>query len=140
MADNKTGNLFLSQVNHISTMLVVNDIDSSIKFYKNIFGFEVKRYEKGIIALVELQNIQLYFIPNSPSTPDKPNVELKTLDTKGKTPVSVVFNVKNCEKTYHLLQQRGLKFFTLPQSPSWGGKRCFALDPDGYLIEIEEGT
>jgi len=140
MSHNKADDQFLSQVNHIATMLVVSNIDSSIEFYKNIFGFEVKRYEKNLIALLKFQNTQLYFITYSPSTPDKPDVELKTLDTKGKTPVSVVFNVKDCDKTYQMLLKRGLKFLTPPQSPPWGGKRCFALDPDGYLLEIEEGT
>lgn len=23
-------------------------------------------------------------------------------------------------------------------SPPWGGGRCFAVDPDGFLIELEE--
>lgn len=27
---------------------------------------------------------------------------------------------------------------TPPHSPPWGGLRCFAKDPDGYLIELEE--
>jgi catechol 2,3-dioxygenase-like lactoylglutathione lyase family enzyme len=29
-------------------------------------------------------------------------------------------------------------FFSEPQAPPWGGLRCFARDPDGYLIEIEQ--
>ena len=133
-------NNFKLQLKHISTMLVVSDIDSSVNFYKDIFGFKVVRYEKKIIALVELNNFQLYFIPFSPATEGKPNVELKTLDKKGVTPVSIVYNVSDCEKSYQLLSEKGLKFLTPPQSPPWGGKRCFALDPDGYLIEIEQGT
>lgn len=133
-------NTFALHVKHISTMLVVKDLDTSVDFYKNLFGFKVVRYEKDIIALVELNNIQLYFIPYSPATSDKPGVELKAPEKRGVTPVSIVFNVSNCDQSYQLLSSAGLQFLTPPQSPPWGGKRCFALDPDGYLIEIEEGT
>lgn len=31
-----------------------------------------------------------------------------------------------------------LKLLTPPKSPPWGGWRCFAHDPDGYLVEIED--
>jgi hypothetical protein len=27
---------------------------------------------------------------------------------------------------------------TPPKQPRWGGWRCFAHDPDGYLIEVED--
>jgi hypothetical protein len=29
-------------------------------------------------------------------------------------------------------------FLAEPHSPPWGGHRCFAVDPDGNLIEVEE--
>lgn len=133
-------NQFSNQVNHVATMLVVEDIDRSLNFYCDIFGFEVKRYEKGFIALVQFKNIQLYFIPVSPPTADKPEIELTNLNTKGKTSVSIVFNVEDCDEVYNHLLEKGLKFQTLPKTPPWGGRRCFAIDPDGYLIEIEQGT
>ena len=131
---------FSNQVNHVSTMLVVLDIDRAVDFYRSMFGFEVRRYEKGIIALVQFKNLQLYFIPASPPTNDKPDIDLVHLNTIGKTSASIVFNVSDCEDVYNQLLDKGLKFQTPPQIPLWGGKRCFAIDPDGYLIEIEQDT
>ena len=32
----------------------------------------------------------------------------------------------------------GVDFLAAPYSPPWGGHRCFALDPDRNLIELEE--
>jgi hypothetical protein len=32
----------------------------------------------------------------------------------------------------------GVEFLTPPKSPPWGGWRCFAHDPDSYLVEIED--
>ncbi|MGI9112250.1 MAG: VOC family protein [Gaiellaceae bacterium] len=39
---------------------------------------------------------------------------------------------------YRALSSRGLRFLTSPMQPPWGGWRCFAQDPGGYLIEIEQ--
>ena len=41
-------------------------------------------------------------------------------------------------EAYDTLSARGVSFLTEPYSPPWGGHRCFAVDPDGYLIELEE--
>ena len=39
---------------------------------------------------------------------------------------------------YEELRGRGVEFLTPPKSPPWGGWRCFARDPDGYVIEVED--
>ena len=31
-----------------------------------------------------------------------------------------------------------LRFLAEPYEPPWGGCRFFCVDPDGYLVEIEE--
>ena len=37
-----------------------------------------------------------------------------------------------------LMYPSGVRFLAEPYSPPWGGHRCFAVDPDGNLIELEE--
>ena len=32
----------------------------------------------------------------------------------------------------------GVGFLAEPFSPPWGGVRCFAVDPDSYLVELEQ--
>jgi hypothetical protein len=46
--------------------------------------------------------------------------------------------VENCQAAYEELRSRGVEFLTPPMQPAWGGSRCFAHDPDGYLIELED--
>ena len=36
------------------------------------------------------------------------------------------------------LATEGVPFLAEPYSPPWGGSRFFCVDPDGYLVEIEQ--
>ena len=36
------------------------------------------------------------------------------------------------------LADRGVEFLADSYRPPWGGCRFFCVDPDGYLVEIEE--
>lgn len=128
---------FKKQIVHIATMLVVSDIERSANFYTQKFGFTIKEQQDGII-LLESGTMLLYLIPKSLPTTDKPTVTLALTNGPDTTSVNIVFRVKNCQKAYEALREKGITFLTPPQSPSWGGYRCFTKDPDGYLIEIEE--
>jgi hypothetical protein len=33
-----------------------------------------------------------------------------------------------------------VRFLAEPHEPAWGGCRFFCVDPDGYLVEIEQPT
>ena len=46
----------------------------------------------------------------------------------------------DCQAAFERLQARGVQFLTRPHTPPWGGLHCFACDPDGYLIEVEENV
>jgi catechol 2,3-dioxygenase-like lactoylglutathione lyase family enzyme len=122
---------------HIATMLAVTDLDRSVAFYCDRLGFEVREQDSGIALLAQGSTL-LYLVPSSDPTPDKPNVTLTCTNTPERTSVNLVFRVRDCQAAYRELTDCGVVFLTEPQSPSWGGWRCFARDPDGYLIEIEE--
>ena len=125
------------QLINIVTMLVVNDLERSVAFYRNLFGFEVLDSSEHIV-LIERNGMLLYLFTHSPPTPDKPTVTLTNLNTSQETPVVIDFYVKDCRAAYEELKLLGVEFLTPPQQPPWGGWRCFARDPDGYLIELEE--
>ncbi len=36
------------------------------------------------------------------------------------------------------LAAEGVRFLADPYEPPWGGCRFFCVDPDGYLVEIEQ--
>lgn len=122
---------------HTATMLVTNELDRSVAYYRDQFGFSIQYHEESI-ALLELGPMLLYLVTESPPTPDKPSVTLANTNTETRTSVNLVFRVSDCQAVYEELYQRGVEFLAPPQQPAWGGWRCFARDPDGYLIEIEQ--
>ena len=50
----------------------------------------------------------------------------------------LVLEVTDCVGAHRELSAAGAPFLAEPYSPPWGGHRCFAVDPDGNLIELEE--
>jgi catechol 2,3-dioxygenase-like lactoylglutathione lyase family enzyme len=121
----------------ISTMLIVDEIDTSIAFYRDLLGFVVRESDKHI-ALLQAGAMWLYLITESPPTVDKPNVTLTNLNSPDRSAALVVLRVEDCWAIYQHLSEKGAVFLTPPHSPSWGGWRCFMRDPNGYTIEIEQ--
>jgi predicted enzyme related to lactoylglutathione lyase len=39
---------------------------------------------------------------------------------------------------YRALEAEGASFLAEPYEPPWGGCRFFCVDPDGYLVEVEQ--
>jgi catechol 2,3-dioxygenase-like lactoylglutathione lyase family enzyme len=122
---------------HIATMLVVADLDRSAAFYRDRLGFEIREQQPGLILLASGEML-LYLIAHSEPTPDKPGVTLTGTNESDRTSVNLVFRVVDCRAAHDELTRRGVVFLTAPRQPPWGGWRCFARDPDDYLIEIEQ--
>lgn len=128
----------LSQVLvQIALMLVVADIKKSVAFYHDILGFDVNEQD-SYFAQLERGPTRLYLITESEPTPDKPMTHFVMANRNGRTPVNLIFQVRDCQQAYTELSQRGMRFFTPPQQAEWGGWRCFAHDPDGYSIQLEQ--
>jgi len=120
-----------------ATMIVVDDLAASVDFYRDKLGFEVVEEYETIVALSRGPML-LQVFTHSPPTPDKPELTLANTNTTDATSVVLEFIVTDCREAYDELLGLGVEFLTPPQVPPWGGWRCFARDPNGYLIEIEE--
>ena len=48
------------------------------------------------------------------------------------------FEVEDARAEHRRLGGEGVCFLAEPYEPPWGGCRFFCVDPDGYLVEIEE--
>ena len=121
----------------VVTMLVVGDLDKSVAFYRDKLGFEVLEQSTNIAGLTNgLMNLDLF--THSPPTPDKPTITLENRNEPGRTSVIIDILVDDCQAAYEALLALGVEFMTPPHEPPWGGWRCFAYDPDGYLIKLEE--
>jgi catechol 2,3-dioxygenase-like lactoylglutathione lyase family enzyme len=118
-------------------MLAVRDVSRSEDFYVRHFGFQVTERLESLRRLERL-GATLYIVTESPPTPDKPEVTLAPPPDAKRPTVNLIFRVADVRATYEALSALGLRFLTAPQQPAWGGWRCFAQDPDGHLIELEE--
>jgi catechol 2,3-dioxygenase-like lactoylglutathione lyase family enzyme len=125
------------QTVRVAIMLAVADLDRSVAFYRDRLGFEVREAHAGIVLLAHGPML-LYLAADSPPTPDKPGVSLSPPQDSDRTAVNLVFRVADCRAVYVALREAGVEFLTPPQSPPWGGWRCFGRDPDGYLFEFEQ--
>ena len=125
------------RVEHMATMLCVTHIARSLNFYRDQLGFSVLESAEHI-ALIERDGVFIYLFLESPPTEDKPNVWLRPPREPGLGSVILCFRVDDCNAVYEGLVGVGVEFLTPPKTPPWGGWRCFALDPDGYVIEFEE--
>ena len=52
--------------------------------------------------------------------------------------VVLVVEVDDAWAEYGRLEGEGVRFLAEPYEPPWGGCRFFCVDPDGFLIEIEQ--
>lgn len=117
----------------LATMLCVRDVGRSTNWYRDKLGFDVVQQEPEI-ALLRIDSGFIYLFAESEPTEDKPSVHL----TPQPGGVILVLTVEDCREAYEELRDRGVDFLTPPKEPPWGGRRCFAHDPDGYLIEVED--
>lgn len=114
-------------------MLCVRDVARSTEWYRDKLGFEAVMQEAEI-ALFRVDSGLVYLFAESEPTEDKPSVHLAPQPGG----VILVLTVEDCLAAYEELRARGVEFLTPPTMPPWGGRRCFAHDPDGYLVEIED--
>lgn len=85
------------RIEHMATMLCVNDIERSLGFYRDKLGFRVLESMEHI-SLIERDGILLYLFLGSPPTEDKPNVWLRPPEDPGS--VILCFRADDCRSTY----------------------------------------
>ncbi len=123
----------------LATMLCVRDLDRSVAFYRQKLGFELLESEPHV-ALLRRDGGVVYLFTESGPTEDKPSVHLAPPDDARRGSIVLVLVFDDCRAAYEDLRSRGVEFLTPPKQPPWGGWRCFALDPDGHLIEVEDAA
>ena len=139
----------IKDVRHIG--IVVNDMDVSLKFYKDLLGLKIKSLaeEEGefldnMLAHKNVKNkvAKLYAgngnalveLIDSKSFANKKNRNFFTIGAS-----HFAFTVDNLQETYEYLLENGVKFTAPPQlTPDGYAKVTFCEDPDGTPIELVE--
>jgi catechol 2,3-dioxygenase-like lactoylglutathione lyase family enzyme len=117
----------------VTQMLIVEDIERSIGFYRDVLGASVERDHAP--ATLRLHNAWPVLNVGGGPTSDKSDVTLTPpLDPNT---VSGLLNVRVSDigAVHALWVERSAKFLAEP-SDRGPEIRCYRRDPDGYLIEV----
>ena len=121
----------------LTHILVVQDLETSKLFYRDILGCEVYREYGGTSCVLRFQGSWLLIVTGGEPTRDKPNVTFTSPDTPDRVNHTMTIRVPDCQGAYQTLKSRGAVFLTPPVD--WRAEvRCFFRDPDGHLFEISE--
>jgi catechol 2,3-dioxygenase-like lactoylglutathione lyase family enzyme len=120
-------------------ILAVADVERSVAFYRDAIGFEVEAlYEDPPYATLALAGTRLSVAEQGHPADDRPGVEMAAPPDPGQANVVLVVEVEDARAEHERLGRLGARFLAEPYEPPWGGCRFFCVDPDGYLVEIEQ--
>ncbi len=106
-------------------MIVVSDMDRSVRFYRDVLGLKLKIQSPGFSEF-DVGSVALGLHPEGE--------HLKAQDAD-KSGASFGFATKNMEATVRTLKERGVRFIMEPRDEGFGILAVFA-DPDGYNIQL----
>jgi catechol 2,3-dioxygenase-like lactoylglutathione lyase family enzyme len=120
-------------------ILAVADVERSLAFYRDLIGFEVEAtYDDPPYATLTFAGTRLSLAEQGHPAEDRPGVTMTAPEDASKANVVIVVEVADARGRYAELQAKGARFLAEPYEPPWGGCRFFCVDPDGYLVEIEQ--
>jgi catechol 2,3-dioxygenase-like lactoylglutathione lyase family enzyme len=126
-------------VRRAGAILAVSDFARSVAFYRDLLGFEVEAtYDDPPYATLVTSGTRLSLAEQGHPADDRPGVAMVAPSNRSELAAILVLEVSDCLAAYRELGAAGVQFLAEPFSPPWGGHRCFAIDPDGNLIELEE--
>jgi len=120
-------------------ILAVADVQRSLAFYRDRLGFEVEAmYDDPPYATLALAGMRLSLAEQGHPADDRPGVAMAAPADPSRANVVLVVEVDDARAEHGRLSDAGVRFLAEPFEPPWGGCRFFCIDPDGYLVEIEE--
>ncbi len=106
------------------TEIYVSDFDKSMKFYKDMLGFNLIRVdESNRFAAFEF-NGAIFMFEKKPEW---------VQPTKG---IVLRFTISNLESYYEQLKSKGVEIYKSLEVKSYGATRFYIKDPDGYQLKF----
>jgi catechol 2,3-dioxygenase-like lactoylglutathione lyase family enzyme len=126
------------RVTRLGTILAVADVERSAAFYRDHLGFIVEAtYDDPPYVTMIRNGVRLSFAEQGHAADDRPGVDMVAPDPK-RLPVVLVLEVTDAAAIHEEMLAQGVPMLAEPFAPPWGGLRFFVVDPDGYLVEIEQ--
>jgi lactoylglutathione lyase len=127
------------RVTRAGAILAVADFAASLRFYRDQLGLEVlATYEDPPYATLVAAGARISLAEQNHPAPDRPGVVMSAPVDRSRADVVLVLEVDDAQAAHQELGNRGVPFLAEIYRPPWGGSRFFCVDPDGYLVEIEE--
>ena len=127
------------KVERVGSILAVADVQRSVAFYRDHLGFLVDAtYDDPPYATLRRNGVRLSLAEQGHPAPDRPGVTMIVPDQPSRLPVVLVLEVEEAAAIHAALVAEGARLLAEPYAPPWGGLRFFVVDPDGYLVEIEQ--
>jgi catechol 2,3-dioxygenase-like lactoylglutathione lyase family enzyme len=118
----------------LTQMLIVADVERSVRFYRDVLGATAVREQAP--AMLRFHNGWIVINTGGGPTPDKPDVTVEP--PRDPSVVSGFLNIRVADiyAVYREWSSRGAQFITEPLDNHGAELRCYLRDPDGYLIEV----
>jgi catechol 2,3-dioxygenase-like lactoylglutathione lyase family enzyme len=127
------------RVTRAGAILAVADFAASLRFYRDQLGLEVLAvYADPPYATLTAAGARISLAEQNHPAPDQPGVTMSAPADRSRANVVLVLEVDDTQVARQQLGDRGVPFLAETYHPPWGGSRFFCVDPDGYLVEIEE--
>ncbi|MEV1328049.1 VOC family protein [Micromonospora costi] len=121
----------------LTHLLIVRDVDRSREFYRRVLGATVVRERQP--AILRFHNSYIVINDEGGPTDDKPTVRAQAPPDPDVLSGAMNVRVTDVRAVYEQWRSRGGEFLTEPKDHGVE-IRCYLRDPDGYLIELGQGT
>ena len=126
-------------VTRAGAILAVADFETSLAFYRDVLGLEVEAlYDDPPYATLTTAGARVSLAEQGHPAEDRPGVTMAAPEDASRANVVLVVEVDDARAEHRRLAAAGVSFLAEPYEPPWGGCRFFCVDPDGYLVEIEQ--
>jgi predicted enzyme related to lactoylglutathione lyase len=126
-------------VTRAGAILAVSNFQASLEFYRDRLGLEVEAiYDDPPYATLTCAGARISLAEQGHAAEDRPGVTMAAPADPTQAAVVLVIEVPDALATQAVLEAEDVAMLAEPFSPPWGGCRFFCVDPDGYLVEIEQ--
>jgi predicted enzyme related to lactoylglutathione lyase len=120
-------------------ILAVSDFEASLAFYRDRLGLELEAvYDDPPYATLSCAGARISLAEQGHAADDRPGVSMTAPADRSQAAVVLVLEVADALAAHASLLDEGVTMLAPPFHPPWGGCRFFCVDPDGYLVEIEQ--
>ena len=117
--------------------IFVKDMQTMIRFYRDVLGFEIKESEDADNVYLEKDGTLFLFFGRNDFEKMTSRKYQYVEGINGHFEIALgVENYDAVDKTYEEVVAKGAKPILPPETEPWGQRTCYVADPEGNLVEI----